>query len=111
MLILQIVLVFEVLFFKLVPLLFLKGVGGIVKKHMKGFRKKIGTNKVSSMCNYGEIEDVRELRMSTEETKQMKGKAGSNSRKNRVAQKGKCNCNTHLGKKQYLYGHNINNIN
>ena len=59
----------------------------IVIKPLKGFRKKIGTNKLSSMCNYGEIEDVRESNMSKEEIKQMENKAGNNSRKNRVAQK------------------------
>lgn len=41
------------------------------------------------MCNYGEIEDVRESNMSQEEIKQMENKAGNNSRKNRVAHKKK----------------------
>lgn len=41
------------------------------------------------MCNYGEIEDVRESNMSKEEIKQMENKAGNNSRKNRVAHKKK----------------------
>lgn len=61
----------------------------IVIKPSKGFRKKIGTNKLSSMCNYGEIEDVRESNMSKEEIKQMENKAGNNSRKNRVVHKKK----------------------
>lgn len=45
--ILQIVLVREILFLKVVPLLV---TSGGTKKHLKGFRKKTEMNKLSSLC-------------------------------------------------------------